>query len=83
METVLVVFTALLRRGENQPCQKNLVQEVRLCLWISYAPSAQAGDEPEGVEELRRAPALHQKVVSSLWKSKPSVERKHQVNEQG
>lgn len=59
METVLVVFTALLRReGENQPCQGSLVQEARLWLWISCAPSAWAEDEAEGVEELRRAPAL-------------------------
>lgn len=59
METVLVVFTALLRReGENQPCHRSILQEARLCLCISCAPSAQAGDEPEGVEELRWAPAL-------------------------
>ena len=72
METVLVVFTALLRReGENQPSQRSLVQEVRLCLWISCGPSAWAGDEPERAEELCGAPALNQKVISRMQKSKP------------
>lgn len=46
METVLVVFTALLRKkGENQLCQGRLVQEVKLWLWISCIPSAPAGEE--------------------------------------
>lgn len=72
METVLVVFTALLRReGENQPCQGSLVREAKLWLRISCAPSAQAGEEPEGVDELCTAPALGQKVISRMGKSKP------------
>jgi len=74
METVVVVFTALLRReGENQLRQGSLVQEARLWLWISCAPSAQAGDEPYRVDQLRRAPALDQKVISRMGKSKPGA----------
>lgn len=70
METVLVVFTALLREGENQPCQGSLVQEARPWLWVSCAPSARAEDEAEGAEELHRAPVLDQKAISRMGKSK-------------